>query len=311
MDRHDPLASQLDLTIFVACYNEEGNIVATLDTLQEALREVPFSWEVIVIDDGSTDRSVELVEQYIRSRTEAPLRLVVNETNRGLAQNYIEGAFRGRGKYYRLVCGDNVEDVAMLRHVFRYVGRAEMVLFYHAESTRGLYRHILSRLYTFLVNCISGHRLRYYNGLPILRRYDVMRWHTNYHGFGFQADLICRLLDEGFSYVEVPVRAIERTSGRSKALTLKNLLSVSHTFLDLLIRRAGRLINRRKIVRNRCSERLDLHAACPQEAPAPSPRSVGAGPAVLGNDLARSRSQQAEASVSVALPEPFSSEDRQ
>src|SRR5262245_3397161 len=110
----------LDLTIFVACYNEEANIVPTLEELQSALANAKFTWEIIVIDDASRDRSVELVEQYVRQHPGVPIRLVVNESNRGLAQNYIEGAFLGRGKYYRLVCGDNVEDADTLREVFRH-----------------------------------------------------------------------------------------------------------------------------------------------------------------------------------------------
>jgi hypothetical protein len=278
MSTPDSPASDLDLTIFVACYNEEPNIIGTLDTLREALRHAPFTWEAIVIDDASRDRSVALVEDYIRRHPEAPIRLAVNETNRGLAQNYIEGAFLGRGKYYRLVCGDNIEDVAVLHTVFAQLGASDLVLFYHAESERGLARRLLSRVFTVLVNRISGHRLRYYNGCAILRRYDVMRWHTNYHGFGFQADLTCRLLDEGLSYIEVPIKAIERPGGRSKALTLKNLLSVGHTFLDLLIRRIGRIIDPHRNALPRVRERLDLRPAA-----APT-RALGATPQPAGTD---------------------------
>jgi hypothetical protein len=73
-----------------------------------------------------------------------------------------------------------------------------------------------------------------------------MRWHTNYRGFGFQADMITRLLDEGFSYIEVPVTAQERTKGSSKALTLRNFFSVAHTLVDLFIRRIGRITRHRR-----------------------------------------------------------------
>lgn len=272
------LENELDLTVFIACYNEEANIVAALDTVREALRDAPFTWEIIVIDDGSTDRSVPLIEDYIRRHPKAPVRFVVNEKNRGLAQNYIEGAFLGRGKYYRLVSGDNVEDVATLREIFSHVGESEIVVFYHGDNReRPRFRRALSRLYTSLVNLLSGHRLRYYNGSAILLRYDVMRWHTNYHGFGFQADLTCRLLDEGVSYVEVPVRATERKGGRSKALTAKNILSVGHTFLDLFIRRVANLLFRRNPARSGWRERTELYA--PREESAKD-GPVLAGPAV-------------------------------
>lgn len=55
---------------------------------------------------------------------------------------------------------------------------------------------------------MSGFRLQYYNGLAVHLRYNVMRWHPN--TFGFQADIICMLLDQGFSYKELPVKTVER-----------------------------------------------------------------------------------------------------
>ena len=77
-------------------------------------------------------------------------------------------------------------------------------------------------------------------------RYNVMRWHTNYRGFGFQADLITRLLDEKFNYIEVPIQVVERRSGQSTALSLKNILSILHTFLDIFIRQLGKAVYRVK-----------------------------------------------------------------
>jgi glycosyltransferase involved in cell wall biosynthesis len=235
-----PQKDELDLTLFVACYNEEKNIVGTLDTVLAALKEFDFTWEIIVIDDASVDNSVGVIQGYLASHPELPIRLVRNPANRGLAQNYIEGAFLGRGKYYRLICGDNVEPREALVEVFKHVGESDMVIFYQDCQGRSRFRKLLSRTFTFIVNCISGYRIQYYNGMAIHLRYNVMRWHTNYHGFGFQADMITRLLDLGFNYSEVMTKTHERTTGKSSALTLRNFFSVAHTFLDLFIRRVGK-----------------------------------------------------------------------
>ena len=231
------------LTLFVACYNEEANIVGTLDTLLGALAEFAFRWEIIVIDDASRDRSVPVIRQYLDRHPALPIRLVVNDRNKGLAQNFIEGAFLGRGKYYRLICGDNVEPKEVLVEIFRHIGEADLIIPYQVRCEgKSVLRRGLSWLYTGIINTICGYRIRYYNGLAVLQRYHVMRWHTNYRGFGFQADMVTRLLDEGFSYKEIPVISIERRAGASTALQLKNVLSVSHTILDLSIRRLGRLL---------------------------------------------------------------------
>ena len=97
-----------------------------------------------------------------------------------------------------------------------------------------------------LVNLLSGYRIHYYNGLPVLSRFDVMRWHPNSPGFGFQADLVTRLLYMGASYLEIPVVPLERSSGKSKALKFKNLCSVAHSLLEIFIRRVGRILDRGK-----------------------------------------------------------------
>lgn len=239
--RPSPIVEDLDLTIFVACYNEEDNILETLETLLAALREFPaLKWEVLVIDDCSRDRSVELIKEWLARHAELPFYLRVNSRNMDLAYNYIEGAFWGRGKYYRLVCGDNVEPKETLVEMLKHLGVADIVIFYQEQIGRSPFRAFLSRSFTHLINLISGNRLQYYNGLAIHRRYNVMRWNTSYHGHGFQADIITRLLDAGCNYAEVNVRVTERPKGKSKALRLKNWLSVAHTLLDLSIRRIGR-----------------------------------------------------------------------
>jgi glycosyltransferase involved in cell wall biosynthesis len=261
-----PLENDLDLTLFVSCYNEEENIVGTLETLLEALGEFDFTWEIIVIDDASADRSVEVIQDFLGKHPDLPITLKTREINVGLAQNYIEGAFLGRGKYYRLICGDNVEPKETLVEVFKHLGEADMVLFYQDITGKSLARRIISRCYTLLVNLITGYRIKYYNGLPLHQRYHVMRWHTNYHGFGFQADMIARLLDEGFGYTEVRVKTTERKAGVSHALTLRNFFSVAHTLLDLLIRRVGRW--RRTVHRRAAAQRrVAPHAAAESSQP--------------------------------------------
>jgi hypothetical protein len=57
----------LDLTVFISCYNEEQYIVATIQTVRDALNEIgSISYEIIVIDDCSKDGSSALVTQLYR-----------------------------------------------------------------------------------------------------------------------------------------------------------------------------------------------------------------------------------------------------
>jgi glycosyltransferase involved in cell wall biosynthesis len=229
----------LDLSIFVSCYNEEPYIINTLETIRASLKEVgDVRYEIIVIDDCSHDRSANSVENYIRTRPDERILLLRNKLNRGWAQNYYDAAFIGKGKYYRTMCGDDSEPKDTIIAIFRELGKADMLIpYYVASEGRSLYRRFLSAAFVKLVNAITGNRLHYYNGLAVHLRYNVMRWHSHTRGFGFQADLICMLLDQGFSYKEVPVVTVERKGALSTAISFRNLLSVAHTLIDLILRR--------------------------------------------------------------------------
>jgi glycosyltransferase involved in cell wall biosynthesis len=229
----------LDLTIVVPCLNEAAHIRDTLETIAAAMEELPHTYEILVIDDGSTDQTAHVVEEYFVAHPHLPIHLHRNTHNRGLTRSYVDGAFLGRGKYYRLVCGDNPEPKQALLTIFSQLGKADMVIPYHsAVSGKSLLRRCLSRAYTDLVNVLSGYNVRYYNGCALHLRYNVMRWGPYSFGFGFQGELITRLLDEGATFIEVPVKTahVEKAAHQS-ALHLSNFLSVGHTLLEVLIRR--------------------------------------------------------------------------
>lgn len=242
---YDP--APLDLTVFVSCYNEATHIIETLETVSAAAREVGLSHEIIVIDDGSKDTSRELVADYIQQHPQDRVVLRANRLNRGLAENYYDCAYLGCGKYYRLVCGDNAEPKDSIKAVLTAIGSADIIVpYYTSVADKPLSRRIISRTYTCLVNLITGNRLQYYNGLAVHLRYNVMRWHPNTRGFGFQADLLCFLLDLGFTYREVPIIAFEQRKGKSNALTFRNCLSVAATLVGITNRRIWNVIDARR-----------------------------------------------------------------
>jgi glycosyltransferase involved in cell wall biosynthesis len=231
------------LSLFVACYNEQDNIIGTLETLVEALRKTVPSFDIIVVDDASKDETVPRVRKFMSEHPELPVRLLLNGHNEGVANNYAEAAFRAKGEWYRMICGDNVEPVETLETIFKAVGKTEVVVPYTVEIRgRSTFRRLLSKTYTALVNAISGYRMHYYNGLLVTRTDYVRRWHSNSHGFGFQADLLTRLLSKNLTYEEVPVYGNERLTGESKALTMRNLASVAHSLQNVAIRRISKAL---------------------------------------------------------------------
>ena len=224
---------EVDITVVVTCYNEEDLIVETLGNVTESLRKVGCSYQVIVIDDASHDHSVDKIREYVHGHPEIPIVFKANHQNRGLGNNYVEGAFLGRGKYYRLCCGDAAEPQEILVPLLQYIGKADLVIPYQNQKDvigKSRLRKALSVTFTSLVNLIGGYKIKYYNGSAIHLRYNVMRWHPSSYGFGFQADMISRLLDEG-GLIYSSSFVFHRSQGRRELGAHISTISISFCLL--------------------------------------------------------------------------------
>lgn len=231
-EKNEPLL----FSFFVPCFNEEENVVSVIKKLAKVCSEFQVSYEILIFDDCSSDGTIE---QALRCRSfnpSVPLRIFTNTVNRGVARNFIEGAFQARGKYYRVVMGDDVESEETLSKIIALAGSADIVIPYHsAVIGRPLYRKLISRLYTKLVNFASNQKLHYYNGSPLFLKRDARRFHVEATGLGFQAEFLLRLLQEGRSFIEVPVLASDREG--STSLNLRNFVSVGYSIFKIFMRR--------------------------------------------------------------------------
>jgi glycosyltransferase involved in cell wall biosynthesis len=233
------------LSIIVPALNEERHIA---DSVKEALRAAELTataCEVIVVDDGSTDRTGQVALRL--AEQDARVRLVRNPHNLGLGGAYKEGLAVARGAYVTWVPADASHPAEGLLAAYRSIGEADIILPKPTNpEARARSRRIISRLYTVLVNLITGFRVPYYNGLSV-HRADLLRAaNLATNNFGFQAEAIAKLLLRGASYKVVDTLITERQLGHSKAFRLRNVLSVVKTLgrILLLSLRARRAVAR-------------------------------------------------------------------
>ena len=103
---------------------------------------------------------------------------------------------------------------------------------------------MISTAYTRALNLLFRQRMHYYNGLTIYPRSFLLSKPITTYGFGFQAEALLRAIYQGLSFLEVAIPIDERTAGRSKAVTFKNIASVlktvARTFWRLRVDRRGR-----------------------------------------------------------------------
>lgn len=235
-DLRAPVQSSLEVSFFVPCFNEEPHVCGAIDKLKNVAEKLGITYEILVFDDCSRDRSSDVVIEYRRSHPEVPVRLFRNAKNKGVSRNFFEGAFQGNGTYYRLISGDDVEPLETHLAMLASRGTADIVVPYFTRMEgRPFHRHVISRTYTSLVNLASGFRLHYYNGNPLYDRGDVVRFHVEATGFGYQAEFLTRLLHEGRSFVELPLVAMDREG--SGSINLRNFVSVAHSLLKIALRR--------------------------------------------------------------------------
>ncbi len=94
-----------ELSIIIPAYNEEALIVSTLEGLQTYLSTRPEQYEIIVIDDGSQDKTTELVELW-QQCNQVELRLLVNAQNMGKGFSIQRGVLESRGQFIIFIDAD-------------------------------------------------------------------------------------------------------------------------------------------------------------------------------------------------------------
>jgi len=248
LEKKQEYENLLEVTFFIPCHNEEDSIIPTLKKIILVATNLKLTFELLIYNDGSTDKTKELVEAFAEEHLDILIRLVNNHKRKGLGYNYIDGAFVGVGRYYMMICGDDSETEESIRTIFQKKGAADMVIPYFGHlDKRGILRRVLSRVFVNIVNCFSGYKIKYYNGVVLHLRSNVMRWRPMSVGFAYQAELLTILLDEHKTYVEVLISNNDRKSGLSRAFYLLNFLSVAHSLLQIFFRRIRKALTPRSL----------------------------------------------------------------
>ena len=228
------------LSIIVPAYCEAANILGTLDNVTRALDPLDIAYEILVIDDGSSYETGNLVAAH--ADRYAGVRLLVNERNMGFGWTYRRGVQSAACDHIVMVHGDNAWGWATLREFFRHTGEADVIIGYTHDmlKSRTWTRTFVSKLFTFLVNAITRRRLTYYNGLQIHKAAILKSLRIESGGYGFQAEVLVKALRLAPTYVQVPMDLIERQKGESKAFRVKNFVDVWRTLTRLRALERGR-----------------------------------------------------------------------
>lgn len=111
------------LSIVIPAMNEERRLPRTLQRVVEYMRERPETWEVIVVDDGSRDRTADIVEELSRELDEPRLTVLRLARNQGKGGAQREGVAHSRGERVLLMDADLATPIEELEPLWRAIDR--------------------------------------------------------------------------------------------------------------------------------------------------------------------------------------------
>jgi hypothetical protein len=223
------------VSFIIPALNEERVVETVIDQVMEKIAAARFAdYEVILVNDGSTDRTGEIMEAAALRHEK--VRVLHNATNLRFGNSYKRGLREGRFDYVMLLCGDGGLPASSLPAIFDCIGTADIVVPWmtNLREIKSAGRYFLSRAYTTMLNLTFGIQLKYYNGLPVHRRDLLQKIDITSGGFGFQSEILIKLIKSGCTFVQVGVKGAEE-KGRSFAMRPRNWISVARTFAHLVL----------------------------------------------------------------------------
>jgi glycosyltransferase involved in cell wall biosynthesis len=238
-DHQPPVRS---LSVIVTAMNEEGNLRPTVESVLSVVAGKPWDYEVLIIDDGSTDRTAEVAEELAAS--DSRIKVHRHPRNLGLDRAYMKGIELATKENIGWVAGNNMIPAEALEAIYGSLGAADMILSYPQVDPRRKRRRWVSRTFTMTLNVLFNVRLRYYTG-PCVYRADVAKTlRPITQGSMIVPELVLRLIKAGETYVELPLQPKPRSSGQTKTFRPRNVasvvLSVWRLFVDIQILRRSR-----------------------------------------------------------------------
>ena len=228
----------MELSVVIPCYNEEENILNTILSIEEYMIKRGHNFEIIVVNDGSEDRTKKIVESTIEEIKRNNIKLISYKKNRGKGFAVKRGMISASGSVMLFIDGDGDIGISNLDKMLPYLGSHDICLGSKSKSEQKielnnscLYRRALSRGGNFLVRRVTGLAFRDTQcGLKIFRRSAAKILFPSLitNGWGFDIELLIRAQDMGYRILEIPVEW--RYSKNSKVSWSGYL----RTFLELL-----------------------------------------------------------------------------
>jgi len=226
------------LSVVIPAFNEERRIKTTLEAIYNYLSRQNYFWEVIIISDGSNDRTVELVKEFISNKKE--FNLIFNTKNHGKGYVVRQGILTAHGKFRLFTDADNSTSIEQIEKFWPYlidqnydivIGSIEVPGAQIIEKAQW-YRRVLGHYSKYIIRFVAGlweiqdtqRGFKLFSNRAAQDIFSLAK--INRFGFDFEVLVLAKRL--GCKIKEVPVTW--NNSGESKV----GLKSYLDTLWDLI-----------------------------------------------------------------------------
>jgi len=219
------------LSVVLPAYNEEHIIGATLEQVLNVLAAWVRDFEVIVVNDGSTDRTGEILAAI--TEAEPRVRVVTHECNQGYGSALADGFAAATKELTFFMDSDGQFDIRDLARLLPFIDEYDAVIGYRLQRQDTWVRKLNALGWNVLIRTVLGVHVRDIDCAFKLLRTDFLRQHPlETRGAMINAELLYKLKRAGCTYREVGVHHLPRQGGRA---TGANLRVIARAFRELFI----------------------------------------------------------------------------
>jgi glycosyltransferase involved in cell wall biosynthesis len=218
------------ISVFLPSHNEEGNVERVVRSYLAELPRVADDYEVIVVDDGSKDRTGEIAERL--AAEDSHVKVVRHPVNRGYGGAVISGIRAATMPYVLLCDGDGQFDPADLERLTPFVPEYDVVAGRRAHRADPLMRRINGKAWTTLVRVLLGITITDIDcGFKLFKREKLDGMELRAHGAMISTELMARVAGRDAKVKEVDVQHLPRLAGEQSGANLK---VVARAFKELI-----------------------------------------------------------------------------
>jgi len=208
------------ISLVFPAYNEEGNIGKAVREAIEILPTLTDDWEVIVVNDGSRDKTEEILKEY--ARIDSRVLSIHHPSNRGYGAALKSGITSARKDLIFFCDSDLQFDLRELVKLLPWINEYDIVAGYREKRQDSFHRRFNAFGWNMLVRLLLGLKVKDIDcAFKIFKRGVFSKVKIDAVGAMVNTDILSQAIKYGFKLKEVPVSHFPRLQGKQTGANLK------------------------------------------------------------------------------------------